>query len=235
MEHLTLVDKMKIDFLASCKSLNMTVINDAQAEWIFDGLEYKVDHIFFVDEDTIHKILCSRECKTAENAVSAIKEATATKNLTDIIASLNINECDVKTAEQCGRYIISQELADFRGLSNVGYEWIIDALLPFSCDNESHKMFDRLKSVLRHKDSSIEGHEFDKYVNDYQIKTDCVKVIFSGSPSKYKNKKEFMSKNPEYIETTKWNECQILFTGDVNNTSLKMEKANKLGIKIIEY
>lgn len=44
-----------------------------------------------------------------------------------------------------------------------------------------------------------------------------------------------MSKNQEYIETTKWNECQILFTGNVNNTSLKMEKANKLGIKIIEY
>ena len=44
-----------------------------------------------------------------------------------------------------------------------------------------------------------------------------------------------MSKNPEYIETTKWNECQILFTGDVNSTSLKMEKANKLGIEIREY
>ena len=27
----------------------------------------------------------------------------------------------------------------------------------------------------------------------------------------------------------------ILFTGDLNSTSLKMEKANKLGIKIREY
>ena len=94
-KHLTLADKMKINFLASCKSLNMTGIGDAQAEEIFDGLDYKVDHIFFVDDNIIRKILWRGEGKTAENAVNAINEAKAKKTLTDVIASLNINDCGV--------------------------------------------------------------------------------------------------------------------------------------------
>ena len=48
-------------------------------------------------------------------------------------------------------------------------------------------------------------------------------------------KKEWLTKHPEYIETTKWNECKILFCNDLNSTSSKMKKAQKLGIEIKLY
>ena len=93
-----------------------------------------------------------------------------------------------------------------------------------------------IRHWIRHKDGSEEGHEFDKYKDDYTVlNSDLIKVILTGSPSKYKNKKEFLLKNPEYKETTKWSECEIVFTGDINSTSSKMEKARKLGIEIKEY
>ena len=39
----------------------------------------------------------------------------------------------------------------------------------------------------------------------------------------------------EYIETTDWNECQILMTDDLSSTSGKMKKAQKKGIEIKQY
>ena len=39
----------------------------------------------------------------------------------------------------------------------------------------------------------------------------------------------------EYVETTKWNECQILFTDDLDSDSSKMQKAKKLEIEIRKY
>lgn len=48
-------------------------------------------------------------------------------------------------------------------------------------------------------------------------------------------KKDFLNIHPEYEETTVWSECKILFTDDLNSTSSKMKKANKLGIEIKTY
>ena len=236
MKDLSLVEKMEIDFLASCKSLNISGIGDKQAKQIFDSLEYKVEHIFFVTDEQILKALSRGEGKTASNAISAISECKAKKNLADVIASMNLKDCGVKAAEQCARYLIDNSLADFSGLSSLGWEWVVDACLPFDVDNEAHQTLNKLLSLLRHKDGSEEGHEFDKYKDDYTVlNSDLIKVILTGSPSKYKNKKEFLLKNPEYKETTKWSECEIVFTGDINSTSSKMEKARKLGIEIKEY
>ena len=79
------------------------------------------------------------------------------------------------------------------------------------------------------------GKELDKYVDDYKVNEGQIKIIMTGSPVHYKTKNEFLSQHPEYTETGKWKECQILFTGDINSTSSKMEKAKKLGIEIREY
>ena len=235
MKKLSLVEKMEVDFLASCKSLNITGIGDKQAQQIFDSLEYKVEHIFFVTDEQINKALNRGNGKTAQNAIAAISECKKNKNLADIIVSMNIKDCGIKTAEQCARYLINQNLADFSGLSSDGWNWVIDASLPFDVENDAHKLYNKLLSLLRHKDGTIEGKELDKYVDDYKVNEGQIKIIMTGSPSQYKSKNEFLSQHPEYIETGKWKECQILFTGDINSTSSKMEKAKKLGIEIIEY
>lgn len=236
MKKLNLVEKMEIDFLASCKSLNINGIGDKQAKQIFDSLEYKVEHIFFVGDDQIIKALNRGEGKTANNAIKALAECKEKKNLTDVIASMNIKDCGMKTSEQCAKYLIDQNIANFSGLSNTGWQWVIDACLPFDIDNDAHHTLDKLLSLLRHKDNSKEGHELDKYIMDYSVdNSNLTKVILTGSPSRYVNKREFLLKHPEYIETSKWSECQILFTGDIHSQSSKMNKAKKLGIEIKEY
>ena len=236
MKDLSVIEKMEIDFMASCRSLNISGVGDKQAKQIFDSLEYKVDHIFFVTDEQIMKALDRGEGKTAMNALEAIAECKNKKNLADVIASMNIKDCGVKASEQCARYLIDSSLVDFSGLSSVGWKWVIDACLPFDPDNEAHGTLYKLMSLLRHKDGSEEGCELDKYRNDYTVSdNDSINVILTGSPSKYKNKKEFLLKNPEYKETTKWSECKIVFAGDINGSSSKLVKARKLGIEIREY
>ena len=41
--------------------------------------------------------------------------------------------------------------------------------------------------------------------------------------------------HPEYVETTSWSDCKILFTDDLASNSGKMKKAQKAGIEIREY
>ena len=236
MKDLSVLEKMEIDFIASCRSLNISGVGDKQAKQIFDSLEYKVDHIFFVTDEQIMKALDRGESKTAMNALEAIADCKAKKNLADVIASMNIKDCGVKASEQCARYLIDSSLVDFSGLSSVGWKWVIDACLPFDPDNEAHGRLYKLMSLLRHKDGSEEGHELDRYRNDYTVSDiDSIKVMLTGSPSHYKNKKEFLLKNPEYKETTKWSECKIVFAGDINGSSSKLVKARKLDIEIREY
>jgi hypothetical protein len=59
----------------------------------------------------------------------------------------------------------------------------------------------------------------------------------TGSPKAcgFNTKADFLMKHPEYVETSKWNECQILFTDDLDSYSSKMQKAKKMGITIKKY
>lgn len=237
MKKLDLVEQMEVDFLASCKSLNVPGIGDKIAKKMFDCLEYKFDHVFYLDEDHIRHALDSGEGKTYKSILKSFEECRKTRNLGDVIASMNIGDCGPKCAEQCARYLVSGN-ADFSGLSSEGYSWCISAREGgLEKDEESYRVYARLLSVLRSKDGSDNGHEFDKYVNDYDDGGDVgkIKVILTGSPSSFKTKKEFLNAHPEYIETTKFSECQILFTGDLSSTSSKMDKARKSGIEIREY
>ncbi|MBO6271199.1 hypothetical protein J6O48_00305 [bacterium] len=57
----------------------------------------------------------------------------------------------------------------------------------------------------------------------------------SPKPFGYNTKKDFLNAHPEYIETTSWTDCKILFTDDLSSTSGKMKKAAKAGIPIKTY
>lgn len=225
MKELNEVEKFEIKFLASCKSLNIPNLGDKQAKALFDGLEYKVNHIYLVDEDRVYKILAHGEGKNAEKICNAIKESKQTKTLADVIVSMSFTDCGKVCAEECAKYLTGNDY-DFSGLSSKGYEWLKDSKLEHD-----------LRVILRYKDDTDEGNVYQKYKSMYKTEaSDNTKhVILTGSPQNYKTKKDFLSAHPQYKETTKWNECQILFTGDLNSNSSKMQKAKKLGIVIQEY
>ena len=67
--------------------------------------------------------------------------------------------------------------------------------------------------------------------------TDAIPVIMTGSPKKFgfATKADFLAQHPEYVETTEWKQCKILFTDDLASTSSKMKKAESLGIEIKTY
>ena len=100
-----------------------------------------------------------------------------------------------------------------------------------------------IKNWLLYKESE-QRKEIDKYINlfnvQFETKTDVsdkTPIIMTGSPKDfgYNTKADFLKAHPEYIETTNWKECKILFTDDLNSTSGKMQKATKLGIEIKNY
>jgi hypothetical protein len=75
------------------------------------------------------------------------------------------------------------------------------------------------------------------YIEATQSDDNKIPVIMTGSPKAcgFNTKADFLTSHPEYVETTKWNECQILFTDDLDSDSSKMQKAKKLGIIIKKY
>lgn len=51
----------------------------------------------------------------------------------------------------------------------------------------------------------------------------------------YNTKEEFLAEHPQFAETTKFDECQLLITDSLESTSSKMEKAKKKNIPIKTY
>ena len=63
-------------------------------------------------------------------------------------------------------------------------------------------------------------------------------IIMTGDPSEctsYATKKKWLAAHPQYKETTKWSECEILFTNNLESKTSKMAKAAKLGVEIKKY
>jgi len=63
------------------------------------------------------------------------------------------------------------------------------------------------------------------------------KVVLTGSPKEhgFKTKAEFLAKYPNLVEVDKLQDADYLITDDLSSSTSKMEKATKLGVKIIEY
>ena len=75
------------------------------------------------------------------------------------------------------------------------------------------------------------------YIKEVAVSENRIPVIMTGSPKEcgFATKGEFLKAHPEFVETTKFDECQILFTDDLESNSSKMQKAKKLGITIKKY
>ena len=101
--------------------------------------------------------------------------------------------------------------------SSVSYNWTLDK------NSEEYNLVINVVNLLN---IDISAKESSKDNNKK------IKIIMTGSPKSFgfSTKKEFLNIHPEYEETTVWSECKILFTDDLNSTSSKKKKANKLGI-----
>ena len=195
-----------------------------------DGIGEKVGEVLYdiIPEDNIIKLMSDSnlhiiketlgESKSTTNIVNALKERRNKLSLYDIVLSLSLSNCGEKNTE-----------------------WFVNKISGLNPDCKGIPTV--VKNLSENKDllKMIED-EYMKpfgisYIEDTYVSEDKIPVIMTGSPKAcgFNTKADFLSKHPEYVETSKWNECQILFTDDLDSDSSKMQKAKKLGITIRKY
>lgn len=212
-------------FVSSAATLNINSIGPAAAEELYDALCDNVPDlfniIFVMNDDCYRKIYdVLGDSRSIQNYVNNLKQYAAHISLVDIIKSFNFKLCGNKAAEVCAR-IISGLPYQANSLPRESYEWALD---------KSSRQYYMVTKAMEDLDVDfIEEATFDA--------NNKIPIIMTGSPSDfgYATKAKFLQAHPEYIETTDWKSCKILFTDDLNSNSGKMQRAKKLGIAIKTY
>lgn len=213
--------KNKIRFINSATTLNIPTIGESKAEQIWNylerkGLNFGITNILQLSHRMIYRSL--GRGKSGHNGRIAFLEVIEKLSLSEIIQSCNFNSCGKKVAEQVENLWLGLK-SDFSHLPRKAYEWAYDYNSPES--KEVYLVLNTLGKQLS---------DFHKEENASKIP-----IIMTGKPQNYKTKSAFLEANPQYTETTSWDNVQIIFTGDLSSTSSKMKKAQSKGIEIRLY
>ena len=195
-----------------------------------DGIGEKVGEVLYnaIPEDNIIKLMTDSnlqkiedilgESKSTSNIINALKERRNKLSLYDVVLSLCLPNCGEKNTEWFVKKISGLN-PDSKGIPTVVKDLSEKDVILFMIEEEYMKPFGI------------------SYIKEIAVSEDKIPVIMTGSPKAcgFNTKADFLAKHPEYVETSKWNECQILFTDDLDSDSSKMQKAKKLGITIKKY
>ena len=195
-----------------------------------DGIGEKVGEVLYnaIPEDNIIKLMTDSnlqkiedilgESKSTSNIINALKERRNKLSLYDVVLSLCLPNCGEKNTEWFVKKISGLN-PDSKGVPTVVKDLSEKDAILFMIEEEYMKPFGI------------------SYIKEIAVSEDKIPVIMTGSPKAcgFNTKADFLAKHPEYVETSKWNECQILFTDDLDSDSSKMQKAKKLGITIKKY
>ena len=205
-------DKMYIWFINSVNVLKPDGIGEKVAKKLFE-INPTGNIVNFMINDDWQRYL--DDSKSSQNIIKSINERKKTLTLPDLIQSMGYENCGEKNALWLAK-VISGLNPDSKGIPN--------SIIELSETNDFHYRINRYMKELG----------LCLIVEDTSVK---IPVILTGSPKEcgFKTKADFLAQHPEYVETTKWDECKILFTDDLDSTSSKMEKAKKKGIEIKRY
>ena len=217
MKTMSILEINRLKFMNSVNTLKIDGIGEKVGEGLY--------HI--IPEDNIIKLMTDHnlnliksvlgECKSTMNIINSLKERRNKLSLYDVVLSLCFSNCGEKNTEWFVQKISGLN-PDEKGIPTVVKELSENEQIIRMIEEEYMKPFGI------------------SYV-EKSITEDKIPVIMTGSPKEcgFNTKSDFLSKHTEYVETTKWNECQILFTDDLESNSSKMQKAKKLGITIKRY
>ena len=221
MAKLTDSSRNCIRFVNSANTLNIPTIGESKAEQIWRYLErknltYGITNILQLHPKIVYRAL--GRGKTGHNGRVGFIEVLEKITLCEIIQSCNFTSCGKRVAEQIENKLLGLE-NDFTHLPRKAYEWA------FNTNSIQYKEVMLVLSALGKKLS-----DFHKEEN-----TSKIPIIMTGKPNNYKTKAAFLEANPQYTETTSWDNVQVIFTGNLSSTSSKMEKAKSKGIEIRLY
>lgn len=221
MHLIKMMSKKEIDHLKFMNSVNTLKI-DGIGEKVGEGLYNLIpaDNIIkLMTDHELHLIKCILgDCKSTMNIINALKERRSKLSLYDVVLSLCLPNCGEKNTEWFVKKISGLN-PDSKGIPAVVKDMSEDKEIIRMIEEDYMKPFDI------------------SYIDAIAVNEDKIPIIMTGSPKAcgFNTKADFLSKHPEYIETSKWNECRILFTDDLDSNSSKMQKAKKLGIEIKKY
>lgn len=212
MKTLSENDKMYIRFTNSANVLQIDGIGEKVAAKLFEILPTRNIINFMITEEWKRYL---DDSKSSQNIIKSLEERKKTLTLPDVIQSMGYENCGEKNALWLAK-VVSGLNPDSKGIPT--------SIIELSEDNSFLYDVERYMELLGLKPLVEES-------------SDKIPVILTGSPKEcgYSTKADFLTKHPQFVETTKWGECKILFTDDLESTSSKMEKAKKLGIEIKCY
>ena len=221
MAKLTVSSKNCIRFVNSANTLNIPTIGESKAEQIWRYLERKhltsgITNILQLHPKIVYRAL--GRGKTGHNGRVGFIEVLEKITLSEIIQSCNFTSCGKRVADQVENKLLGLD-NDFTHLPHKAYEWA------FNTNSIQYKEVMLVLSALGKKLSDFHKEEI----------TRKIPIIMTGKPNNYKTKAAFLEANPQYTETTSWDNVQVIFTGDLSSTSSKMEKAKSKGIEIRLY
>lgn len=212
MKTMTNEQKMWVKFLNSVKTIKPDGIGESVAAKLFEIMPTG-NIINFMIKDSWTMYL--DDSKSSQNIINSLIERKKTLTLPDVIQSMGYENCGEKNAMWLAK-VVSGLNPDSKGIPN--------SIIELSETNDFHYQIEKYMEFLGLKPLVEES-------------SDKIPVILTGSPKEcgYNTKADFLAKHPQFVETTKWNECKTLITDDLNSTSSKMQKAKKLGIEIKTY
>lgn len=212
-------------FISSAQTLKIPHIGPSVATVLYDTLQHNFESLTNILQIRPEQIEHALKGKRGQKAAESFENYRQQITLVDVIKSLNFDKCGTVCAKKCAQFI-SEGHADFGGAASEGYSWV------YNHQSSNWLKFNALVNVLT--GLGIGMHQLTN-VDTGTNQTTQVPVMLTGSPSKYASKKEFLEKNPQYAQTNSWSDAKVLFTGDLNSTSSKMLKANKLGLRVELY
>ena len=212
-------------FIASVATLKIPNIGPSVAGTLYDVVKNSYDSLTNILQIRPQQIEQALGGKRGQKAAESFENYRNKVTYVEIIKSLNFNKCGSVCAKKCAEFINTGR-ADFSGVASEGYDWV------YNHQSSNWLEFNVLVNVL----TSYGLTMYQLTTLDTSTKnTTKVPAILTGRPSKYTSKKDFLEKNPQYIQTSSWSDAKMLFTGDLNSTSSKMLKASKLGLCVELY
>lgn len=225
-KHLMANLSQEATFCNSAKTLNIFGIGPVIAEELYNITGQKHSNILeILNEESYKEILEKRGADqiSTQNIVNWLKTYAKDITLEQVILSMCYDSCGRRCSKQCAKFL-KTGTADFTHIPEKAYSWIHD---------EHNTKYVKVIEL---------ANKFSLFKPDFDLKEDVsninqIPVILTGDTknTKYTSKKEWLNAHPQYIETSSWNECKILFTNDLSSNSSKMMKAKKKNIEIKVY
>lgn len=216
-------DARREKFLASARALKVKGIGPSVAKMLYETCgkpEYIMD---LMDDNGLKAVESNLErSKTRDNILEALKDYRDIMSVGDAVRGMCLPSCGEKTSAIVAEMLCGRE-PDTKGISEEVAKLAYDAMKNHLEIGEQTWQF--IKDKIS-KSDDVADEEIEK-----------IKAILTGSPagSGWKTKSEWLNAHPQFIETTKWADAQVLFTDSLESTSSKMMKAQKCGLKILTY